>query len=94
MSGIELAAAAVCLALALGAVLHGPKIIVLGIVALLCHMTGQQARNALEALAAPREVPADRWAPTSKADRKLLERSLRITMRRMEMQSLLPADFR
>jgi hypothetical protein len=94
MTGIETAAAAVCLAIALGAVLHGPKFIALGVLALLCHVTGQQARNALEALVATREVPADRWAPTSKADRRLLDRSLRIAMRRTEMRSLLPADFR
>ena len=94
MSNIQLVAAAICLALVLGAVLHGPKIIVLGIVALLCHVTGQQARNALEALSAPRETPADRWAATSKADRKLLDRSLQVTLRRMELQSLFPADFR
>jgi hypothetical protein len=94
MSGIQLAAAAVCIAFAIGAVVHGPKIIVLGIVAVLCHMTGQQARNALDQLIAPRETPADRWAPTSKADRRLLDRSLKVAMRRMELQSLAPEAFR
>lgn len=94
MSVIQLAAYAICIALGLGAVIHGPRMVALGIVAILCHVTGQQARNALEELIAPREAATDRWGPTSKADRRLLDRSLRVAMRRMELQSLAPDAFR
>ena len=83
----------IALGLAALVAVHAPRLVAMGVAKLVWHMGQARAERLINALMAPREQAVDRWARTSKEERKLLAAALKDTMSRTQMRSLLPQAF-
>lgn len=70
--------------------LQAPPLVVVGIAAFIRRCIDREIAADVELLVAPRVLPADRWAPPSRADRRLLAHSLSLSVRRTVLASGLP----
>ena len=91
MSGLQICIAALGAIVAMSALLQAPRLIVMGVLALIRHGIARESRGIDRALLGPRAAPTDPWSPISRADRRLLSRSLALSMRSVGIASALPA---
>lgn len=91
MSGLQFCIAALGAIVAISALLQAPRLIVMGVLAFIRLGIARESRAIDQALLAPRAPSNDPWSPISRTDRRLLSRSLALSMRSTGIASALPA---